>query len=43
MSVKPIPLSARFVDRTEALRIATQAGQIIEKTPGNELYSEDLW
>lgn len=36
----------RFVDRWEARRIATLAGQIGEtkKTnPQNELFSEDLW
>jgi hypothetical protein len=34
----------RFVDRIEGLRIASDAGQIIEKH-GNpdELFSEDMW
>jgi hypothetical protein len=34
----------RFVDRVEGLRIASDAGQIVEKH-GNpdELFSEDMW
>lgn len=33
----------KFVDRKEALRIATEAGQITEPSGLPELYSEDLW
>lgn len=34
----------RFVDRIEAKRIATEAGQLIERAMRlPELYSEDLW
>lgn len=38
--------TGRFVNRCEAFKIATEAGQIIKKT-GNpnsqDLYSEDVW
>lgn len=34
----------RFVDRKEGLEIATKAGQLIRKTPPEDvLFSEDLW
>jgi hypothetical protein len=33
----------RFVDRAEALEIAEAAGQVIKKTPGGGLFSEDVW
>lgn len=36
--------TGRFVDRFEAYRIATAAGQIKEKTyPLDKLFSEDIW
>ncbi|HVJ31591.1 MAG TPA: hypothetical protein VND94_00625 [Terriglobia bacterium] len=36
--------SGRFVDRSEGLRIAIEAGQIVKKNGNeNELYSEDMW
>lgn len=36
--------TARFVNRREACRIATEADQIIKKTGGDDdLFSEDVW
>jgi len=39
-----ITSAGRYVDRVEALRIATEAGQLIAKhRPEDLLMSEDLW
>lgn len=36
--------TGRYVDREEAVRIATSAGQLIRKTdPPSQLFSEDVW
>lgn len=35
--------AGRFVDRTEALMIATKANQVKGSIIGAELYSENLW
>lgn len=32
-----------FINRDEGLKVATAAGQLIQKTPGGHLFSEDLW
>ena len=33
----------RWVDRTEAMAVATKAGQITDPPDRTELYSEDIW
>jgi hypothetical protein len=33
----------RFLERGEALRIATEAGQLLKPSHSSELFSEDLW
>jgi hypothetical protein len=35
--------TGHYVDRQDALRIATAAGQLLKPTAHKELFSEDLW